>query len=106
MRRNEVLNRMRRERAEEQERERLLRDQRARDKFAAVVKQPSTESAAHNSHSYHQAPLHLPNHVPRFDADKARYSAQAQAFLQHRLGGGHGGMHFSGQQGYGSAFVQ
>ena len=100
--RKEILDRMRRERAEEQERDRQLRDLRARDKYATLLRQPSTEPAVQNSHSYHQAPLQLPNYVPRFDADKARYSAQA--YLQHRLGG-HGSMNMNGQ-GHGSAYVQ
>ena len=98
-RRSEIFDRLRRERAEEKERERQQRDQRAREKYAVLAKQPPTEGAV-SSHSYHR--VQLSNHVPRFDADKARFSAQA--FLQHRIGP-HGSPHL-GSQSYGSAFVR
>ena len=101
-RRTERLSNLRRERAEEQERERQTRDQRARNKYAALVKQPSTE-AVQTTHSYHQAPLQLPNQIPRFDTDQARYSAQA--YLQHRLNGHGPSMHITAPS-YGSAYVR
>ena len=92
--RKEALDRLRRQRAEEQDSKRQLRDQRARDKYAALVMQPSTEPAVLTAHSYHQAPLQLPNHVSQFDVDKARNSAQA--YLQHRMNG-HGSPHITAQ---------
>ena len=91
-RRTAILDRLRRERADEKERQ--VRDLRAREKYATLVKLPSTEVSMNSSLRYHQAPLPPPSYVPRFDADKSRYAAQA--FLQHRLTG-HGSMQLTGQ---------